>query len=246
MPPAVTTTTAIKKIPFIVLPHGGPYARTSRRFDYFAQYFATRGFGVLQMNFRGSSGFGATFEDTGRENWVVMQEDVTDGARWLIENGVADPERLCIAGWSFGGYAALMGAIKHPDIYSCAVSMAGVTDLLDLVNDLKKYRFGRLSANNSVLQGFDGRRDLKENSPVRRAEELLVPLFMAHGTRDEAVHFDQFKRMKSALRKSPAEVTFVEFEDEDHYLSMQKNRQEFFVKLDEFLETTIGTSEFEQ
>ncbi len=246
LPPSITTQEALKNLPFIVLPHGGPYARKSKQFDYFAQFFASRGFGVLQMNFRGSTGYGTTFEDSGRENWVVMQEDVTDGARWLVDKGYADPERLCIAGWSFGGYAALMGAIKNPDLYSCAVSMAGVTDLFDLVKDIKKYRFGRLTAHMSVLKGFDSRDDIKENSPVRRADELQVPLFLAHGTKDQRVHFDQFKRMKSALRKSPADVTFVEFEDEDHFLSDQENRQEFFVKLDEFLEETIGSSEFAQ
>lgn len=246
LPPSITDTTAIRHLPFIVLPHGGPYARKAGGFDYFAQFFATRGFGVLQMNFRGSSGYGSTYEDTGRENWVVMQADVTDGARWLLEKDYADPERLCIGGSSYGGYAALMGAIKHPDLYACAIAMAGVTDLLDLIKDMKKYRFGALSARKFVQEGFEDRAAMKDNSSVRRADELRVPLFLAHGTRDERVHFDQFKRMKSAQRKSPAEVTFLEFEDEDHFLSTQANRQAFFVRLDEFLETTIGTSEFAQ
>lgn len=244
LPPSITTQADLTNLPFVVLPHGGPYARKSNEFDYFAQFFATRGFGVLQMNFRGSSGYGATFEGSGRKNWLVMQDDVTDGARWLVEKGYADPERLCIAGWSYGGYAALMGAIKHPDLYTCAISMAGITDLLDLVNDIKKYRFGAVAASNTVLKGFEDRDAIKENSPARRAGDLQVPLFLAHGTRDQRVHFDQFKRMKSALRKSSADVTFVEFEGEDHFLSLQKNRQEFFTRLDEFLEETVGRSEF--
>ena len=236
----------VKDLPFIVLPHGGPYARSSKRFDYFAQFFASRGYGVLQMNFRGSAGYGQKYKDAGRKNWVLMQEDVEDGARFLIEKGYADPKRLCIAGWSFGGYAALMGAIKNPDIYSCAIAMAAVTDIPDLVSDAKKYRFGTLRANKYLLGGFEDRDAVKDNSPARRAEELKIPLFIAHGTQDQRVHFDQFRRMKRALRKSPADVTYMEFKDEDHFLSDQENRQRFFNGLDKFLLEVNGDSEYAQ
>jgi len=244
VPPSVTDNSQLRKLPFVVLPHGGPYARSSKRFDYFAQFFASRGFGVLQMNFRGSAGYGKDFEDAGRENWVLMQEDVEDGARWLIEKGLADPERVCIAGWSYGGYAALIGAIKNPELYACAVSMAGVTDLKDMINDIKQYRFGSISANNFILKGFDNRKDIKENSPVRRAEELTAPVFLAHGKRDQRVHFDHYKNMKRALEKADAEATFMAFDEEDHFLSIQENRQQFFIGLDEFLRESVGTSEF--
>ena len=260
LPPSITDSSQIRMLPFVVLPHGGPYARTSKRFDYFAQFFASRGFGVLQMNFRGSAGFegarcndarsigsagyGKDFEDAGRENWVLMLDDIEDSTRWLIKNKLADPDRICIVGWSYGGYAALMGAIKSPELYACAASMAGVTDLKDMIRDIKKYRFGSIAAHNFILKGLDTREDIKENSPVKRAEEITAPLFLAHGQHDESVHFDQYKRMKSALKKSPADVTFMEFEDEDHYLSNQANRQRFFVGLDEFLRSTVGLSEF--
>lgn len=244
VPPSITDANQLKNIPFIVLPHGGPYARDTKRFDYLAQFFATRGYGVLQMNFRGSKGYGKSFEDAGRKNWVLMQEDVEDGARWLVEKGYADPERLCIAGWSYGGYAALMGAIKNPDLYACSISMAGVTDLRDMISDMKQYRFGKLSARNFILKGFEDKDAIKENSPVKRAEEFTVPLFLAHGELDQRVHFDQYKRMKRALKKSPAKTTFMEFEDEDHFLSSQANRQKFFKGLDKFLNETLGESEF--
>jgi len=240
LPPSITSQSEFQNLPFVVLPHGGPYARSSASFDYFAQFFATRGFGVLQMNFRGSAGYGQAYEDSGRENWQVMQEDVTDGTRWLIEKGYADPNKICIVGWSFGGYAALMGAIEHDELYACAVSMAGVTDLGDLVKDLEKYRFGKLSASNFVLKGFDSKGDLKASSPVHRAQELKVPLLLAHGRLDQRVHFDQFTRMKAALRKNPVKVEYVEFKNEDHFLSNQENRQEFFEKLDRFLGDTMG------
>ena len=244
IPPAITDGTKLKKLPFVVLPHGGPYARSAKRFNYFAQFFASRGFGVLQMNFRGSAGYGKDFEEAGRENWVLMLDDIEDGTRWLIDNELADPDRTCIAGWSYGGYAALMGAIRTSELYACAVSMAGVTDLKDMIRDIKKYRFGAMAAHNFILKGLESRQDIAENSPVKRAEELKVPLFLAHGEQDESVHFDQYKRMKSALRKSPADVTFMEFDDEDHYLSNQANRQRFFVGLDEFLKNSVGESEF--
>ena len=244
IPPSITDASKLKRLPFIILPHGGPYGRDEKRFDYFAQFFANRGFGVLQMNFRGSTGYGKAFEEAGRENWVVMQDDVEDGARWLIEKGYADPERMCIAGWSYGGYAALMGALKTPDLYSCAISMAGVTDLQDMIRDIKKYRFGRISARNFILKGFDSKHDIRANSPVKLAGDLKVPLFLAHGTLDQRVHFDQFKRMKSALRKADAPVSYMSFKDEDHFLSNQENRIDFFEGLDTFLIETVGKSEF--
>jgi dipeptidyl aminopeptidase/acylaminoacyl peptidase len=246
LPPSVSDNAGIKNLPFVILPHGGPYARQAKHFDYFAQFFATRGFAVLQMNFRGSAGYGKDFEDAGRENWIKMQDDVEDGAKWVVESGLADPQRVCIAGWSYGGYAALIGAIKTPELYACAISMAGVTDLKDMIVDIKTYRFGSISAQNFILRGFDSRKDIAENSPVKRAAELTVPLFLAHGEADQRVHFDQFKRMKSALRKSPADVTYMTFEDEDHFLSSQKNRQAFFVGLEKFLLATVGKSEYAQ
>lgn len=245
IPVSITDTSQLKNVPFIILPHGGPYARDAKRFDYLAQYFSTRGFGVLQMNFRGSVGYGKEFEEAGRKNWVVMQEDVEDGTRWLYEKGYADPERTCIAGWSYGGYAALIGSIKNPDLYACTISMAGVTDLKDLVNDMKQYRFGNLTAK-GFLKGFGDKDNMKENSPAKRGDEISGSVFLAHGTLDQRVHFDQYKRMKSAMKKSDAKVTAIEFKEEDHFLSNQKNRVKFFEELDKFLEKAIGKSEFAQ
>lgn len=227
-------------IPFIVLPHGGPYARTSRDFDYFAQFFATRGYGVLQMNFRGSTGYGKAFQDAGRENWQVMLDDVEDGTRWLYAQGLADPNKSCIAGWSYGGYAAMMGAIKHPDLYNCAVSMAGVTDLKDLWVDIQRYLYGRSRAKNTILVGFDDKSELRDYSPVELARNLEIPLFIAHGKIDQRVHYDQFKKMVRALKKSDAKVTKLTLNGEDHYLSDQYNRELFFEGLDAFLTEVNG------
>lgn len=244
IPPAITDPSQLKNMPFIVLPHGGPYARDSKRFDYFAQFFATRGYGVLQMNFRGSEGYGKTFKESGRENWVVMQDDVEDGTKWLISEGLADPKRICIVGWSYGGYAALMGAAKTPELYNCAVSMAGLTDIKDFKNDVAKYRFGRESAKSFFGNGFEDKDDIAANSPVKLAERITIPVFLAHGKSDQVVHFDQYTRMKNALRRSGAKVTYMDFVGGDHYLSEQDDRQKFLIGVEKFLLKSNGKSEF--
>ena len=108
-----------------------------------------------------------SFKQAGRQNWVVMQEDVEDGTRWLIEKGYADPKRTCIAGWSYGGYAALMGAGKNPELYKCAIAMAALTDIKDFMRDQNDYRFGRASVKSFIGNGFEDKDDIKANSPVK-------------------------------------------------------------------------------
>ncbi len=232
-----------KNLPFIIMPHGGPYARDTSSFDYLAQFMASRGYAVLQMNFRGSEGYGSAHEEAGRKNWEIMQQDVEDGTRWLIKKGYADPERICIVGWSYGGYAALMGAITDPDLYTCSASIAGVTDLKDMINDIKKYRFGKHAVKSFIIKGFKDKDDIKANSPVKRANEITTPIFMAHGTDDVNVHIDQFTRMKSALKKSKAKTTFMKFKDEDHYFIDFENRSKMMRGLDKFLRDNLGESE---
>ncbi|MEM8547433.1 MAG: prolyl oligopeptidase family serine peptidase [Pseudomonadota bacterium] len=234
LPSTVGSASELQNLPFIVLPHGGPYARDYNRFDYLAQFFAARGFGVLQMNFRGSAGFGEEFEEAGRKNWKLMHQDIEDGARWLLEKGYADPDRLCIAGWSFGGYAALMGAILHPDLYGCAISIAGVTDLEDLVRDSRRYRFGRFGAQRYIRDGFADNAEMRQYSPVRRVDDLKVPVFLAHGTQDVRVHVDQYRRLRSRLGKDRPGNRYLQVKD-DHFFSAQENRQALFNELDAFL-----------
>ena len=244
VPKAYPTGQSLKNLPFIVLPHGGPYARDEKRFDYFAQFFASRGYGVLQMNFRGSDGYGKTFSDAGRDNWIVMQEDVTDGTKWLYEKGIADPSKTCIAGWSFGGYASLMGAAKHSDLYKCSIAMAALTDVDDAKRDLEKYRDGKAAAKTFFGEAMKDRGTRKANSPVKVADQIKIPVFLAHGEADQAVHFDQFLRMKKALEKAGVDGSYVVFEDEDHYLSRQDNREKFFVELEKFLKKVNGKNEY--
>lgn len=244
LPAAITETAQLKNLPFIVLPHGGPYARDSQRFDYFAQFFASRGYGVLQMNFRGSDGYGKSFKETGRENWVVMQEDVEDGTRWLIEKGYADPKRICIAGWSYGGYAALMGAAKNPELYNCAISVAGLTDIKGFIQDKKEYRFGKISADNFIGKGFEDKDDIAANTPIKVGAQMTTPVFLAHGQKDLVVQFSQFSRMKSALKKSKSKPTFMDFKHGNHSITREKDRQDLLQGIEDFLIKHNGKSEW--
>ena len=245
LPPTITTQAALKDLPFIVLPHGGPYGRDEKRFDYLAQFFATRGYGVMQMNFRGSEGYGKAYEEAGRDNWLLMQEDVEDATKYLLRKGYADPDRTCIAGWSYGGYAALMGAAKDTEnMYDCVIAMAALTDINDARRDLKKYRGGRQAAKTFFGEAMKDSSVRKANSPVHRAEDIKVPVFLAHGDQDENVQYDQFLRMRTALKKANAKYTAMPFEDEDHFLSRQKNREAFFMGVDKFLLEVNGPSEY--
>lgn len=242
-PPAIGAgQVALKNQPFIVMPHGGPYSRDTNSYDFLAQFMASRGYSVLQMNFRGSDGLGFEHQQAGRKNWEVMQEDVEDGTRWLIEKGYADPKRVCIVGWSYGGFAALIGSIKSPDLYNCAISIAGVTDLNDMVSDLKKNRFGKFSARDFMLRGFEGGDNIAANSPVKRANELVTPVLLVHGTNDVQVQFDQYKRMKSKLKKSKAKKTLIEIKGGDHSLATSEHRQILFKAMDKHLADNLGSS----
>ncbi len=247
IPRTITETSQLKNIPFIVLPHGGPYGRDEKRFDYLAQFFATRGYGVMQMNFRGSEGYGKAFKEAGRDNWLVMQEDVEDATRYLLKKGYADPDRTCIAGWSYGGYAALMGAAKDNDgLYDCVIAMAALTDINDAKRDLKKYRGGKQAAKTFFGEAMKDKDVRRANSPVHVADDIKVPVFIAHGDLDENVQYDQFLRMRKALKKAGVKTTDMAFKDEDHFLSRQENRENFFIGVEKFLLEVNGPSEFMQ
>ena len=219
-------------IPAIIFPHGGPISYDGGGFDYWTQYFASRGYAVLQMNFRGSSGYGFEFMASGLQAWgLEMQNDVEDGTRWLIEQGIADPERICVVGASYGGYAALMEAARNPDLYQCAVSFAGVTDVAYLVTSHRNY------TNYEIVKEQIGskRSELRQRSPLHNAEAINIPVLLAHGTKDRSVRLRHSERMEKELRKAGKDVTYLEFEDGDHYLSAQEHRVAFFSAMDAFL-----------
>ncbi len=235
LPAGAKTLDDVENAPFIIHPHGGPHSRDFLRFDYWTQFYASRGYGVLQMNFRGSTGSGQKFREAGAKEWgQAMQDDITDGAKWIISQGYANKDRLAILGGSYGGYAALMGAVKTPDLYQCAVSFAGVSDLPAMLRRDREYIGGKASAN-YIGRLWKDRKYLKENSPVERAQEVKIPVLLIHGEDDRVVDVTQSKKMRRALKSAGKAVEYIEYEKGDHYLSLYKNRVRFLEETERFL-----------
>lgn len=219
-------------LPLVVLPHGGPHARDVMSYDYWAQFLANRGYAVLQPNFRGSAGFGERFRLAGEGQWGgKMQDDVTDATRWAIQLGIADPERVCIVGGSYGGYAAMMGAIKEPDLYRCAASINGVADLAYMVGRLKNGFWMHQYAKTVGLEG----EGVKAVSPYHRAEELQTPLLIVHAKDDPIVPFDQAKRMRKRLSRLKKDFDYTPLETADHYFDTAESRTLMLQALETFL-----------
>lgn len=222
-----------KKVPMIVYPHGGPHVRDHWGFDEMVQFFASRGYAVLQVNYRGSTGYGYEWFDAGLQNWgTVMVDDITAATRWAIAEGIADPAHTCIVGWSYGGYAALMSAVREPDLYRCSVSIAGVSDLKALLNDDSRFYAGRKTM--ARILGTDSD-ELKAGSPLRSADKIKVPVLLVHGTDDIQVLVDHSKRMARALDNAKKKYELVIIKDGNHSLSRFEWRQTLLTKLETFL-----------
>ena len=224
-------------IPFVIMPHGGPSTRDTLGFDYIAQMIASRGYGVLQPNYRGSRGFGAAFEQAGFQQWgLAMQDDLTDGTRWLIDQKLADPSRICIVGWSYGGYAALMGAIKTPELFRCAASMAGVTDLHRRLDRASNSRFADLN-----VPRFDSDPSIiAANTPLLHADQIRIPVLLAHGRRDFTVPVADSEAMEAALRQAGKSVRALYFANDDHYFFREGDRISYLKALERFLKENLG------
>ena len=222
--------------PTIIFPHGGPISYDGDGFDYWTQFFANRGYTVLQMNFRGSSGYGFDFMESGLKNWGLnMQTDIEDGTRWLIEEKISDANNICIVGASYGGYAALMEAANNSDLYQCVVSFAGVTDLPYLV---KSYAW---FTNYEVVKKQIGsdKNSLSERSPVNRASEINIPVLLVHGSKDRTVRIQHSRRMRDKLKRAKKDFSYIEQEGGDHYLSNQQQRIQLFKEMDKFLNANL-------
>lgn len=225
---------AQKNLPTLMFPHGGPMARDNESFDYWTQFFVNKGYAVLQMNFRGSDGLGIELRNAGLKNWgKEMQDDVEDGARKLIADGIADPKSIGIVGASYGGYAALMGVVKTPDFYRCSISVNGVANVFDLVKDNRAFWLGYNVIDEQI--GNDNA-TLRAISPVNFAEKIKAPVLLVHGTDDRQVEIKHSYQMRDALLKANKDVTFVELPSEDHYLLNEKNRMDTFRAMDAFLD----------
>lgn len=235
LPPGMTSLEEADNLPFVIHPHGGPTSRDFLRFDFSVQFWASRGYGVLQMNFRGSSGYGTEFRKAGDKEWgQAMQDDITDGVSWLVESGFADQDRVAIVGGSYGGYAALMGVVKTPDQYRCAISFAGVTDLPDIIRDERRFIDGRYRTR-FIGDLWRDRKMLATNSPARRAEDIQVPVLLIHGDADTVVDVDQSEKMAKRLKKLGKPHELIIFEDGDHHLSLYRHRLKYLRESERFL-----------
>jgi dipeptidyl aminopeptidase/acylaminoacyl peptidase len=224
-----------RHLPAVVLPHGGPISNDEDGFDPWTQFLANRGLAVLQVDFRGSSGHGRDFMTAGLKRWgLEMQDDITDATRWLVDSGVADPKRVCIVGGSYGGYAALMGAIKTPDLYRCAVSFAGVTDLYALADEQENFMHKEVFEQQVASKEGD-MIQMRRTSPRYLADQVHVPVLLVHGTLDRSVPYAQSEVMASALKSAGKDVRFVTQQGGDHHLSRYAQSLEFLTELDKFL-----------
>ena len=224
-------------LPFVVLPHGGPLAHDTGQFDYMAQFLASLGYGVLQPQFRGSTGHGWKFEQAGYGQWGrKSQDDITDGTHWLIDKGYADPVQIAIIGSSYGGYAALMGVEREPSLYRCAVSISGVADLSRLVDEVGSTYGGRTS----IPDVKDDDVPLASISPVKHANAVQVPVLLLHGRRDFTVPVEHAEAMERALNHVDKPVEAVYFPEADHFFTREKDRIDMLKALQSFLQRSCG------
>jgi len=230
-----------KALPLVVLPHGGPAARDEPGFDWWSQALAAQGYAVLQVNYRGSDGFGWAFMSAGFGQWGrKMQTDLSDGVRYLAAQGTIDPKRVCIVGASYGGYAALAGATIDRGVYRCAVSVAGLSDLQRMIAD-DKGEFGRQGAGVERywdrFMGATGAGDatLAAISPARLADRDDIPILLIHGAEDTTVPFVQSQLMADALKRAGKTVELVTLKHEDHYLSHGDTRLQMLQATIDFL-----------
>lgn len=231
-----------KNLPLIVLPHGGPEGRDKPGFDWWSQALASRGYAVLQPNFRGSEGFGWAFVKAGFGEWgKKMQTDLSDGVRDLVKQGIVDPRRVCIVGASYGGYAALAGATLDPGVYRCAVSVAGPSDLRRMLISVREAHNGQTSAAQRYwlrFMGVDGLRDpdLAAISPAQQVDKVAIPILLIHGKDDTVVRYDQSQIMADALKRAGKPVEFVTLDGEDHWLSRGATRLRMLTETVAFIE----------
>jgi dipeptidyl aminopeptidase/acylaminoacyl peptidase len=236
-----------KNLPLVVMPHGGPEARDDPGFDWMAQFLASRGYAVLQPQFRGSTGLGKAHADAGRRQWGLrMQDDVSDGVQALITQGIADPKRVCIVGWSYGGYSALAGAAFTPDLYACAVSIAGISNLPAMLAWDTQNSGGRESNSFQYWRDHIGPasdENVIAKSPVRAASAVRAPVLLIHGVDDTVVPISQSREMAKALKANSKPVELVELAGEDHWMKTSSaSRIRTLTELERFLGKYLGAA----
>jgi len=227
---------AARNLPAIVMPHGGPASRDRWGFDWLSQFFAQRGYAVIQPQFRGSTGFGEAWQnDSAVKNWRAAMTDVASSAQWLAAQGIADPNRMAIFGWSYGGYAALRSAELNPELYKAVIAVAPVTD------------FGMIKTEYNLTTGSKIIRDMvgsgievSRGSPLKNVDDLQAPVLLVHGTADVNVPVRHSDKMNEALKSRGKPVEYLRYEGLDHQLPDSTARTEMLIKAAQLLDRTIG------
>ena len=226
-----------KNLPVVINPHGGPWYRDTWGFNPEVQFLANRGYAVLQMNFRGSTGYGRKFWEASFKQWgQAMQDDITDGVQWLIKQGIADPKRVAIYGGSYGGYATLAGVAFTPDLYAAAVDYVGVANMFTFMKTIPPYWKPFLDMFHEMVGDPEKDKAMMEAvSPVMHAEKIKTPLFVAQGAHDPRVNKDESDQMVAALKKRGVEVEYMVKDNEGHGFHNEENRFDFYGAMEKFL-----------
>jgi dipeptidyl aminopeptidase/acylaminoacyl peptidase len=231
-----------KNLPVVINPHGGPWARDSWGFNPEIQFLANRGYAVLQMNFRGSTGYGRKFFEASFKKWGrEMQDDITDGTQWLIDKGIADSTRIAIYGGSYGGYATLMGLVKEPQMYAAGVDYVGVSNMFTFMKTIPPYWEPMLEMMYEMVG--DVVKDstmLREVSPVFHVDKIKTPLFIAQGKNDPRVNVDESDQMVKAMKDKGIKVEYLVKNNEGHGFRNEENKFDFYRAMEKFLNTQLS------
>lgn len=234
-----------RNLPIVVNPHGGPWARDNWGYNPEVQFLTNRGYAVLQMNFRGSTGYGRKFMEASFKQWGQnMQNDITDGVHWLIKKGIADSNRIAIYGASYGGYATLSGITTTPNLYACAIDYVGVSNLLTFMSTIPPYWKPFLDMMHEMVGNPSDKKDslmLREFSPVFHVDKIKTPLFIAQGANDPRVNKDESDQMVNALKKRGIDVEYMVKENEGHGFHNEENKFDFYNAMEKFLAKHLKT-----
>jgi dipeptidyl aminopeptidase/acylaminoacyl peptidase len=228
---------APRKLPVVVNPHGGPWFRDGWGFNPEVQFLASRGYAVLQVNYRGSTGYGRKFWEASFKQWgYAMQDDITDGVKYVVTQGVVDPKRVCIYGGSYGGYATLEALVKTPDLYACGVDYVGVSNLFTFMKTIPPYWKPFLAMMHEMVGDPEKDKErLAAASPALNADRIKAPLLVAQGARDPRVNKDESDQMVAALKKRGIDVPYIVKDNEGHGFHNEENQFDFYEAMEAFL-----------
>ncbi len=232
---------APKNLPFVVLPHGGPWGRDDWGYNSFVQWLANRGYGVLQVNFRGSTGYGKRYLNAGDREWAgKMHTDLLDGLDWTVRQGYADPKRVCIFGGSYGGYATLVGVAFTPDVFACGVDLFGPSNLVTLMESIPPYWTTFRAIFDKRLGRLDEPDFLRSRSPLFKADQIRAPLMIVQGANDVRVKQAESDQIVTAIRRNGRDVVYIVFPDEGHGFARPENNLIFTAAAEAFLARYLG------